>query len=199
MVQLHSCHACQRLASQTCSSYVALGCKLTLSEKLAEKKATFVSQSMDYGAAKGLSAHPPSGARPSSSHGGGARPASSRRSGESGGGTNMNAKPLALTCYLCGTQHFRQRYDIVMVHRCSSFNTYYSIPSLAPPPCLLCLNMVKMTFLLTKFIPDEFCLLILWQSLHSYISLSEEVGHGRGGQASQGEASPAASPSRADG
>ena len=49
----------------------------------------------------------PSGARPNSSRppGGG-----SKGGPGPGGGPNMNSKPRAFSCYLCGTSHFRQRY-----------------------------------------------------------------------------------------
>ena len=79
--------------------------KPTLSEKLAATRTSFMNKSID-GAMGALSARPPGAARPSTSGGGSMRPPSGGR----GGGPNMNAKPQALTCYLCGTQHFSQRW-----------------------------------------------------------------------------------------
>ena len=79
--------------------------KPTLSEKLAATRTSFMNKSID-GAMGALSARPPGAARPSTSSGGSMRPPSGGR----GGGPNMNAKPQALTCYLCGTQHFSQRW-----------------------------------------------------------------------------------------
>jgi hypothetical protein len=54
----------------------------------------------------------PTSSRPLSSSGGGAmRPGGGGNKGSSygGGGPNLNSKPRAFTCYLCGTQHFSQR------------------------------------------------------------------------------------------
>ena len=79
--------------------------KPTLSEKLAATRTSFMNKSID-GAMGALSARPPGTARPSTSSGGSMRPPSGGR----GGGPNMNSKPQALTCYLCGTQHFSQRW-----------------------------------------------------------------------------------------
>ena len=76
--------------------------KPKLSEKLAATRATFMNKSVD-GALGGL--RPPSAAqqqRPSTSSG--------RGGSGLGGGANMNSKPQALTCYLCGTQHFSRRW-----------------------------------------------------------------------------------------
>ncbi|GAX82949.1 hypothetical protein CEUSTIGMA_g10376.t1 [Chlamydomonas eustigma] len=89
--------------------------KPSLSSKLAATKAAYMNKSIDMASFRARPA-PPSSARPTTSSGASMRPGSSsgrgsRPGGGRGGGTggpNMNARPLALTCYLCGTQHFGQ-------------------------------------------------------------------------------------------